>query len=146
MSQCGSACTRAHQSLTASTPLGSLPNGVVEYFAAYPHHSIAKPLLDMSGAMAQAMPYGQSWNHVTPSVYGSSHGRGQFWQYMAWMMMSLPVCTMSALCHWTLHSLWTLEVHVRALRVTMQRVYTKPLLKATTQRVEKCECQRMQQA
>ena len=65
---------------------------------------------------------------------------------MAWVMMSLPVCTMSAHCHWTLHSLWTLEVHVRSLRVTMQRVYTKPLLKATTQRVEKCECQRMQQA
>ena len=45
--------------------------------------------------------------------------------------MSKPVCTMSAHCHWTLRSLWTLEVHVRSLRVSTQRVYTKPLLKAT---------------
>ena len=29
----------------------------------------------MSGAMAQAMPDGQPWHHVTPSVYGSSHAR-----------------------------------------------------------------------
>ena len=51
------------------------PNGVVEYFAAYPHHSIAQPLLVMSGAMAQAMPDRQLWHHFTPSIYGSSHAR-----------------------------------------------------------------------
>ena len=33
------------------------------------------PLLEMSGAMAQAMPDGQSWHHFTPSIYGSSHAR-----------------------------------------------------------------------
>ena len=47
----------------------------MEYVAAYPHHSIAQPLLEMSGDMAQAMPNGQPWHHFTPSVYGSSHGR-----------------------------------------------------------------------
>ena len=126
----GNECTRAHQKLTASTPLVSLPTGVAEYLATYPRHSIAQPLARPSGtldsghyATASLHPLCSKPVHspgITSPLESMAQAKpdGQLWQ-MALTMLSLLVCTMSA----SHPPCWTLDT--RPLRATTQRVCTK---------------------